>query len=209
MRLKVEDINNNERIPETFAFGVIDSATHVRPGPNRNPALRWDTMPEGTKTLVLICVDPDVPTKPDDVNKENRLVPEDLPRTNFYHWVMVDIPADTNGIDEAACSDGITPGGKQDPPGPNGSRQGVNDYTSWFEGDKEMAGLYFGYDGPCPPWNDSIIHHYDFVLYATELARCPVEGEFRGPDVEQALAGHILSEVRITGTYSLNPDISA
>ena len=71
-----------------------------------------------------------------------------------------------------------------------------------------MGGQYFGYDGPCPPWNDSIVHHYHFVLYATDLRRCPVEGAFTGADVERALEGHVLSEVQITGTYTLNPDIS-
>ena len=68
-----------------------------------------------------------------------------------------------------------------------------------------MGGQYFGYDGPCPPWNDELLHHYHFVLYATDLARCPVEGAFTGQQVEQAIAGHVLAEARLTGTYSLNP----
>ena len=142
------------------------------------------------------------------MNQENRLVPADLPRANFYHWVMVDIPPTTGGLEEGECSDGVTPGGKDNPPGPASSRQGLNDYTGWFEGDADMGGQYFGYDGPCPPWNDSIVHHYHFVLYATDLRRCPVEGAFTGANVERALEAHVLSEVRITGTYTLNPDIS-
>ena len=69
----------------------------------------------------------------------------------------------------------------------------------------DMEGDYLGYDGPCPPWNDSIIHHYHFVLYATDLERCPVEGAFTGSEVEAALAGHVLAEARVVGTYALNP----
>jgi phosphatidylethanolamine-binding protein (PEBP) family uncharacterized protein len=71
-----------------------------------------------------------------------------------------------------------------------------------------MGGVYLGYDGPCPPWNDSIPHHYHFVLYATDLDRCPVEGEFGGADVSAAIDGHVLAEARVTGIYTLNPEVS-
>jgi len=68
-----------------------------------------------------------------------------------------------------------------------------------------MGGPYFGYDGPCPPWNDSIPHHYRFELLAVDLERCPVNGEFTAYQVRQALNGHILSSAAITGRYALNP----
>jgi phosphatidylethanolamine-binding protein (PEBP) family uncharacterized protein len=70
-----------------------------------------------------------------------------------------------------------------------------------------MSGVYLGYDGPCPPWNDAIPHHYHFVLYATDLERCPVEAAFSGAEVEAAIAGHVLAESRVTGVYSLNPAV--
>lgn len=209
MKLIVEGIENRKPIPARFAFGVPDEATHVRLGENLNPALRWENLPEGTRTLVLICVDTDVPTRPDDVNQEGRTVPADLPRGRFYHWVIVDLPPDSMGIAEGACSRGVTPRGKQSPEGPEGSRQGRNDYTAWFEGDKEMGGVYLGYDGPCPPWNDSIPHHYHFVLYATDLEHCPVTGAFSAEEVETALTGHVLARAEVTGVYSLNPDVPA
>lgn len=208
MRLRIEGINQDQRIPERFAFGIPDRRNHVSFGENLNPAISWGDLPEGTRSLVLICVDTDVPTSPDDVNKENRLVPASLPRGRFYHWVMVDIPPTVEAIAEGACSKGVTTGGKRRPPGPEGARQGRNDYTDWFDGDEDMQGTYLGYDGPCPPWNDSIPHHYHFILRATDLERCPVEGAFSGGEVEQVIDGHVLSEVRITGLYSLNPDIA-
>lgn len=94
------------------------------------------------------------------MNKPGKLVPADLPRVEFFHWVL-DIPADVCGLEEGAASRGITPRG-----GPVGKTQlgvtGKNDYTGWFAGDPDMAGTYGGYDGPCPPWNDSIVHHYHF-----------------------------------------------
>jgi phosphatidylethanolamine-binding protein (PEBP) family uncharacterized protein len=83
----------------------------------------------------------------------------------------------------------------------------LNDYTLWFAGDPAMQGKYFGYDGPCPPWNDTLLHHYHFTLYATSLERCPVEGEFTGQQVQEAIARHVLAEARLTGTYSLNPAV--
>jgi Raf kinase inhibitor-like YbhB/YbcL family protein len=198
---------HQQRIPEEFAFGVPDAAQHLRLGPNRNPHLRWSGMPSGTRSLVLLCVDTDVPTRPDDVNQEGRVVPASLPRAEFYHWVMVDVPPSVQEIAVGACSEGITPRGKQSPAGPTGSRQGLNDYTQWFAGDADMGGQYFGYDGPCPPWNDELLHHYHFVLFATDLERCPLEGAFTGPQVRAALAGHVLAEARLTGTYSLNPAV--
>ena len=205
VKLMSSSFGHNQRIPEQFAFGAPDPARHLRLSLNRNPHLRWSGAPSSAKSLVLVCVDSDVPTRADDVNQEGRSVPATLPRTQFHHWVVVDIPPSVSEIREGACSDGIVARGKQAPAGPTGSRQGLNDYTSWFSADKDMSGQYFGYDGPCPPWNDELLHHYHFVLYATALARCPVEGAFTGQQVEQAIAGHVLAEARLTGTYSLNP----
>ena len=205
MRLESHAITNDSPIPAEFCFGVPAAEGHVKLGDNRNPDLRFMDIPGEARSLVLICVDPDVPTKPDDVNQEGRSVPASLPRCNFYHWVMVDIPVSTRGIQAGTASAGITPGGKRQPSGPAGARQGLNDYTNWFAGDPDMGGNYFGYDGPCPPWNDELMHHYHFVLYATDLERCPVDGAFTGQDVMQALEGHVLATASITGLYSLNP----
>ena len=207
MELISSSFKDNSPIPEACAFGVIDPSAHVRLSDNLNPALAWSDVPSGTKSFVLICHDPDVPSKPDDVNKEDRQVPADLPRVSFTHWIMVDIDAQKREIAEGACSSEITPGGKQDPKGPKGSRQGRNDYTDWFAGDPDMGGTYLGYDGPCPPWNDSIVHRYVFTLYATDLKQCPVEGEFTADEVLAAIEGHILGQASITGLYRLNPDV--
>ena len=209
MKLISASFGDNQPIPEEYAFCVPDSDNHVTLGQNRNPALAWEDVPQGTKSLVLLCHDPDVPSKPDDVNQEGRAVPADLPRIDFYHWVLVDLPADAVSIRAGEFSDGITEKGKSGPLGPRGTRQGVNDYTNWFAGDEDMGGTYFGYDGPCPPWNDSIMHHYHFTLYALDVERCPVEETFTGTDALRAIAGHVIAQTRITGTYSLNPEMMA
>jgi Raf kinase inhibitor-like YbhB/YbcL family protein len=207
MQLMSSSFGHEQRIPGEFAFGVPDPVEHLRLGANRNPHLRWSGAPSATRSLVLVCVDSDVPTRPDDVNKAGRVVPASLPRTDFCHWVMVDIPPTVHEIAAGACSDGIVARGKRTPAGPAGARQGLNDYTSWFAGDADMGGEYFGYDGPCPPWNDELLHHYHFALYATDLDRCPVDGAFTAAEVRTAIAGHVLAEARLTGTYSLNPAV--
>lgn len=195
-------------IPPQFAFAVPAAEGHVALSANRNPAIRWSGAPTGTKSFALICHDPDVPSKPDDVNQEGRTVPADLPRIDFYHWVLVDIPANVTAIPEAADSDGVTPRGKQVGPIGHGVR-GINTYTDWFTGDADMGGDYGGYDGPCPPWNDSIVHHYHFTVYALDVESVGLEGRFSGADALSAIKGHVLAQGSWSGTYSLNPDVPA
>ncbi|QAU35756.1 YbhB/YbcL family Raf kinase inhibitor-like protein [Janthinobacterium sp. 17J80-10] len=196
-------------IPGEFAFCVIDPATHVTLSANKNPHLAWSELPGGTRSLVLVCHDPDVPSRGDDVNQEGRTVPADLPRVDFFHWVLVDLPAHLTAIEAGTASSGVTPRGKSGPqignPAFAQARHGLNDYTGWFAGDPDMAGDYCGYDGPCPPWNDAIAHRYVFTLFALDVERLPVEGKFSGAQVRAAMAGHILAQAQWTGTYSLNP----
>jgi len=207
MRLHSPNFADGERIPAECAFAVPDPDEHIAFSDNRNPGLEWDDVPEGTRSFALLCVDRDVPSVPDDVNKEGRVVPADLPRVEFVHWVLVDIPADVRRIEEGAFSrGGPVPRGKEGRH--DGPREGVNDYTGWFAGDPDMEGTYRGYDGPCPPWNDSIVHHYTFTLYALDVESLPVTGNFTAADVRKAMEGHVLAEASLTGTYSLNPDVA-
>ena len=67
-----------------------------------------------------------------------------------------------------------------------------------------MAGQYFGYDGPFPPFNDSLVHHYVFTLYAVSVERLPVEGASAAPQVREAIDGNVLGEATLSGTYTLN-----
>lgn len=85
-----------------------------------NPPFSISGVPEGTRSLVLIMDDPDAPVG------------------TWDHWIVFNIPPDTDEIRE-----GKEPGGI---PGNN----------SWGRG---------GYGGPCPP---SGTHHYVFKLYALD-----------------------------------------
>jgi len=206
MKIWSDSFEDGERIPTRNAFGMHDPESHVTLTDNESPHIGWSDLPQGTKSLALICHDPDVPSKGDDVNQEGRTVPASLPRVDFYHWVLVDIPPAGGELAAGAHGKGVTARGKDGPGAPGGTRHGINDYTGWFAGDADMKGDYFGYDGPCPPWNDEIVHHYVFTLYALDVDRCPVDGKFAGADVLKAIEGHVLGKASITGTYAINPD---
>lgn len=210
MRLWSDAWANGEPIPERFAAGRLAADGSVQFGDNLSPPLRWADLPPGTRSLVLSCHDFDVPSRPDDVNQPGREVPVDLARVDFFHWLLVDLPPGLSGLAEGQCSRGFTPRGKPGPATPAamnlgpGARHGLNDYTPWFAGDAERAGRYFGYDGPFPPFNDSLVHHYLFALYALDVPRLAVDGDFSGAQVREALAGHVLDAATLSGTYTLN-----
>lgn len=207
MKFTTESFTDGGAIPEHHAFCARDGSGGIRLGQNRNPQLAWSDLPKGCLSVVLICHDPDVPSVADDLNKEGHTISASLPRVNFVHWVLVDMPASGSPVRDGEFSSGVTAKGKSGPLAPRNTRQGLNDYSVWFQNDEKMAGDYFGYDGPCPPWNDEIPHRYVFTLFALEVEKCPVQRKFTAADVMKAIRPHILGTAQITGLYSLNPAV--
>lgn len=200
-----DDFGDGEAIPGRNAFCVYDADSHVAFSANMSPHLAWGDAPEGTQSFALLMIDKDVPTVGDDVNQEGRLVSSDLPRTDFTHWSMADIDKSTSEFRAGQFCDGVTPRGK---PGlRTGPVEGLNDYTGWFAGDAEMEGRYRGYDGPCPPWNDTVVHRYVFTLFALDAASLELSPDFSADDLRRAASGHVLADATITGTYTLNPEL--
>ena len=191
-------------MPERFAFCVPADQGHVTLGANLSPRIAWSEAPAGTASFAIVCHDPDVPSVPDDVNQEGATIPAELPRIDFYHWVLVDIPAEAVELAEGADSEGVTARGKKPGATDHGVR-GVNTYTDWFATDADMQGEYGGYDGACPPWNDKRLHHYHFTVYALDVPSLGLAGIFGGADVLAAMEGHVLAKGVWVGTYSLNP----
>jgi Raf kinase inhibitor-like YbhB/YbcL family protein len=74
-------------------------------GEDLSPALSWQGVPNGTKSLALIVDDPDAP----DPAK---------PKMTWVHWVLYNIPPAAAGLPEGAGSD----------PAPAGARDGRNDW---------------------------------------------------------------------------------
>jgi len=207
VKLASSSFRDGGPIPAEHAFCAMDAKTHATLSKNRNPQLAWTDVPAGTMSFAIICHDPDVPSRGDDVNKEGRTVPKSLARVDFFHWVLVDLPPAEVGVNVGEFSSSVVPRGKGGPAAPHGARQGINDYTGWFASDADMSGDYYGYDGPCPPWNDELPHRYVFTVYALDVERLPLEGRFGGADVRSAVQGHVLAQASITGRYTLNPTV--
>ncbi len=207
MKITSSSFQDQSVIPGQYAFAVKDPGTHITLSSNQNPHLAWSDFPKDTQSFTVICHDPDVPSKGDDVNQEGKVVPASLPRVDFYHWVLVNIPGAVQSIAAGSHSNSITAKGKSVEQSPIGT-PGINDYTAWFKGDASMEGLYFGYDGPCPPWNDAIKHHYVFTVYALNTTSVSLNGAFTGSEALAAIKPHIIAQASITGIYSLNPSVA-
>jgi Raf kinase inhibitor-like YbhB/YbcL family protein len=205
MKFWSDNFKDGEKIPKEFAFIKRSGIGHFSSAKNHNPRLGWSELPEGTKSLVLIMHDMDAPSSPKNANQEGKTLAFDLPRADFFHWVLVDLAPGESPIQEAEFSDQVTPHGKSAINGPRETRQGVNDFGVWYNGDKDMEGNYFGYDGPAPPWNDERTHRYVFTLYALKVKHCPARGILTGPSVLKAIEGLVLGKAQFTGTYSINP----
>ena len=202
MKLSSNSFPDNGPIPSTFAFGQPGADAPFAVAPNRSPHLTWSDVPEGTRSFAIVCHDPDVPSVGDDVNQADRTVSAALPRVDFYHWVLIDVPSYVRELPEGADSDGVVGGGKSPGPTECGVR-GLNNYTNWFAGDADMGGDYGGYDGPCPPWNDERLHHYVFTVYALDVETLDQPDLFGGPEALAAMEGHVLAKASWTGTYSM------
>lgn len=84
-----------------FGAGEMIPKQYTCDGKNVSPPLSWTDIPGGTKSLALICDDPDAPGG------------------TWVHWVLFNFPVDAAGIPE------------QVPPVrslENGARQGINDF---------------------------------------------------------------------------------
>ncbi len=181
MQLRSESFQHDRAIPARLAFGK--AAAPVALSDNRSPHLAWKDAPAGTGRPTWFT---------------------SSPRVEFVHWLLANIPAECGELAEGACSDEVTPRGKREPFGPPGSVQGLNDYTGWFAGDAAMAGQYLGYDGPCPPWNDALLHHYHFSVSALDVPALKLAPGFTLAELRAAMAGHVLAEASLVGTYTLN-----
>ena len=207
-KIKIDGWKHKTAIPAKYAFGQPGKDEPFATSDNISPRITWENPPAETQSFALICHDPDVPSSAEDVNQEGRTVPASLARVPFHHWVLIDIPSELSELPEAIGSEGVTPRGKPCAASKVGLH-GQNDYTHWFAGDKDMEGIYGAYDGPCPPWNDSIAHRYYFTLYALSEKSLGISNNFTAEQAIEAMKGKVLGQCEYMGTYSMNPKVSA
>lgn len=84
-----------------FAEGSMIPKKYTCDGINVSPPIQWSVVPEGTKSLAIICDDPDAPMG------------------TWVHWVIYNLPAGINELPENVPTQ---------PTLPDGSRQGRNDF---------------------------------------------------------------------------------
>ena len=142
--------NEGDRIPDKYTCE----------GEDISPQLIWSDTPEGTKSFTLICDDPDAPMG------------------TWDHWLIYNIPADSEGLSEAVPTDELQT---------DGSKQGLN---SWEK---------TSYGGPCPPPGDP--HRYFFKLYALDTM-LTLTSDVNKNSLENAMQEHLLAEAQLMGTFS-------
>ena len=175
-------IVNGKPIAEKYAFCAPDGKGKTKDATNISPDLSWAGAPAGTKSFAILVVDPDVPAKFDDANKDGKTIAADFPRQDFYHWVLTDIPATTTSLAEGKDTGlGVA---------------GTNDFASF------MKDEFTSYDGPCPPWNDARVHNYHFTVYALDVEKLGVKPGATGKEAKAAIDKHTLAKGEITGTFS-------
>jgi Raf kinase inhibitor-like YbhB/YbcL family protein len=194
--------NGDFATPQAFCAPTPDGKSTG--GPNVSPAVRWTAGPAGTKSYALALLDPHVPADLSALNKDGVTIAADAARQDFFHWVLADIPAGLTAIPEGAEGRGVVAHGK--PAGPTGhGRRGANDYGRFLAGDPQMAGIYGGYDGPCPPWNDQRVHGYRLTVYALDTDRLNLADGFDGRALIAAINGHVTAQGTTVVRYTLNP----
>ncbi len=143
MKITIPSLEEKEAIPRKYSCD----------GMGVNPLLRIVGVLEKAKTLVLIMDDPDAPGG------------------TFDHWLLWNIPGDTEQIEENSIPKRAVLG-------------------------KNSAGD-LNYVPPCPPTGT---HRYYFRLYALDTELDIPQGSTR-EELEEAMEGHVLEEADFIRKY--------
>ena len=139
-----------------FGFGCA--------GGNKSPHLTWSGVPEGTKSFAVTCYDPDAPTG-----------------SGFWHWLVVNIPANVSELAESAGS----------------SRTASCQRVHCRHAPISAAP---GYGGPCPPAGDHP-HRYLFTVFAVKTDKLDVKADTSAAVVGFNLHFNTLAKAQIMGLF--------
>lgn len=126
-----------------------------------SPPLSISGVPPESESLAVVVDDPDAPGGV------------------FDHWIIWDIPPNTNSIPEGVPTEDVIES-------LGGARQGQNGFGE------------IGYRGPCPPPGPP--HNYRFKIYALD-AEIDLNSGMKKEDLEREIQGHVLAEAQISGLY--------
>jgi Raf kinase inhibitor-like YbhB/YbcL family protein len=139
------------------------AAAQVASEGNTSPQLSWSGAPEGTRSYVVTCFDPDAPTP-----------------SGFWHWALVDLPADVTSLDTGA--------GSGSDPLPGSAFMLRND------------GGEAAFMGAAPPPNDQP-HRYFFVVHAVSEDTLGIDADASNAVMSFHLAFKTLGRAILHGTY--------
>ena len=127
---------------------------------DQSPQLSWSGAPAGTKGYAVTMFDPDAPG-----------------RGGFWHWAVLDVPADVTSLPAGAGA------GKHLPAG---AIQLRND------------GGFHGYLGAAPPPGHGP-HRYVITVHALDIAPCGLNEHTAPGSLEAKLSRHTLGRGTLTG----------
>ena len=128
-----------------------------------SPQLSWSNVPEGTKSFTVTCFDPDAPTP-----------------SGFWHWVLVDLPADCTSLDTGAGAESASLPGKA--------------FMCRNDGGSKA------FTGAAPPQGDQV-HRYFFVVHAVTEDSLGVDSDASPAVVSFNLAFKTAGRAILQGTY--------
>ncbi|MDN4174658.1 YbhB/YbcL family Raf kinase inhibitor-like protein [Nocardioides sp. SOB77] len=140
----------------------LDDA-QVADGGDTSPQLSWSGAPEGTRSYTITCFDPDAPTP-----------------SGFWHWVLVDVPADVTELPAGIGAEG------SDLPG--------SAFMCRNDGGSKA------FTGAAPPQGDQV-HRYFFVVHAVTEETLGVDSDASPAVVSFNLAFKTAGRAILHGTY--------
>jgi Raf kinase inhibitor-like YbhB/YbcL family protein len=158
-KLSSPEIKANSMMPKSFEFNGFGCS-----GENKSPVLNWSGAPKDTKSFAVTVYDPDAPTG-----------------SGWWHWVVINIPADVTGLTGNA-------GALNSTTLPKGAVQGRTDYgvAAW--------------GGTCPPQGDKP-HHYIFTVYALKTDKIEVPADATAALTGYMIHANMLGKASFTARY--------
>lgn len=156
LKVTSADFRGNEPIALTHVFNGFGCT-----GENHSPQIAWENVPEGTKSFAVTVYDPDAPTG-----------------SGWWHWVVVNIPANVTSLPANASAQGL----------PEGALQTRNDYGVET------------YGGPCPPEGDKP-HRYIVNVHALKVEKLEVNKDTPAAQVGYNIYANTLEKASLMAKF--------